>query len=62
MIENTPGAGEIGEEFFFGAEFRGMGDETAAGAARGMFDVEHLMVEDVLDGDLRHAGMIHAAI
>ena len=62
MIENTTRAGEIGEEFFFGAEFGGMGDEAAAGAARGMLDVEHFVVEDVFDGNLRDAGMIHAAI
>ena len=39
-----------------------MGDERAAGAARRMFDVQHLVVEDVLDGTLRDIGAIHAAI
>ena len=62
VVEDAAGAGEIGEEFFFGAEFGGMGEEAAAGASRGMFDVKHLVVEDVLDGDLRDGGMIHAAI
>lgn len=62
VVEDAAGAGEIGEEFFFGAEFGGMGEEAAAGAARGMFDVEHLVVEDVLDGDLWDGGMIHASI
>jgi hypothetical protein len=62
VVEDAPGAGEIGEEFFFGAEFGRMGDKAATGAACGMFDVEHLVVEDVFDGDLRDAGMIHSAI
>ncbi len=62
VVEDAAGAGEVVEEFFFGAEFGGMGDEAAAGAARGMLHVEHLMVEDVFDGDLRYAGMIHSAI
>lgn len=62
MIENAPRAGEIGKEFLFGAEFGGMGDEAAARAARGMLNVEHFVVEHVFDGNLRDAGMIHAAI
>jgi hypothetical protein len=39
-----------------------MGDEAAAGAARGVLDVEHFVVEDVLNGNLRDGGMIHPAI
>ena len=39
-----------------------MGDERAAGAARRMFDVQHLVIEDVLDSALRYIGAIHAAI
>ena len=39
-----------------------MGEEAAAGAAGGMFDVEHFVVEDVLDRDSGDGGMIHAAI
>jgi len=62
VVEDSPRASEIGEEFFFGAEFGGMGDEAATGAARGMLDVEHFVIEHVFDGDLRYAGMIHAAI
>jgi hypothetical protein len=62
VIEVAAGAGEIGKEFFFAAEFGGMGDEAAAGAARRVFYVEHFVVEDVLDGDLGHAVMIHSAI
>ena len=52
----------MGEEFFFGAEFAGVRDKRAAGAARGMFDVKHFVVEDVFDDELRDEGMIHAAI
>src|ERR1700676_5052463 len=62
MVENSAGAVEVGEEFFFGAEFGGMRDQAAAGTAGRMFDVEHLMVEDVFDGDLRNGRMIHSAI
>jgi len=51
VIEDAAGSGEIGEEFFFGAEFGGMGDEAAARTARRMFYVEHFVVEDVLDGN-----------
>lgn len=62
VVEDAAGAGEIGEEFFFCAEFGGMGEEAAAGTARGMLDVEHFVVEDVFDGDLGNGGMIHSAI
>jgi hypothetical protein len=62
MIEHAAGAVEFGEAFFFGAECGGMGDKAAAGAACGVLDVEHFVVEDVLDGNLRDGGMIHSAI
>ena len=61
-VEEFAGLGEMGKEFFFGAKFGGMGDETAAGAASGMFDVEHFVVENVFDGDLGDRGMVHAAV
>src|SRR2546426_1119512 len=61
-VEEAAGAFELGEEFFFGAEFAGVRDKRAAGAARGMFDVKHFVVEDVFDDELRDEGMIHAAI
>jgi hypothetical protein len=61
-VEETAGAVEFWEEFFLGAEFAGVGDERAAGAARGMFDVEHFVVEDIFDDELRDKRMIHAAI
>ena len=61
-IENLPSAIELLKQFFFGAEFGRVRDERAAGAARRMFDVEHFVVEDVLDGALRDGGAIHAAI
>ena len=62
VVEDSSCASEIGKEFFFGTEFGGMGNETAAGAARGVFDVEHFVIEDVFDGHLRYARMIHTAI
>ena len=52
MVEDAAGAGEIGEEFFLGAEFRGMGEERAAGPADGMLDGEQFVVKDVFDGNL----------
>ena len=39
-----------------------MGNERAAGAARGMFDVKHLVVENVFDDELWNKRMIHAAV
>ena len=39
-----------------------MRDEAAAGAPRRMFDVEHLVIENIFDGKLRHVGAVHAAI
>jgi len=61
-VEGATGAGEVGEAFFFGAEFRGMGNEAAAGAAGGMLDVKHLVEKDVFDGEARDAGAVHAAV
>ena len=39
-----------------------MRDEATAGAASGVLDVEHLVIEDVLDGELRDIGTVHAAV
>jgi len=39
-----------------------MGEEAAAGAAGGMLDVEHFVVENVFDRDSGDGGMIHTAI
>jgi len=61
-VEKAAGAVEFGEEFFFGAELAGVGDERAAGATRGMFNVEHFVIKDVFDDELRNKRMIHAAI
>ena len=62
MVQDFAGLVELGELFFFGAEFWGAGDQGAAGAAGGVLHVEHLVVEDVLDGALWDAGSVHAAI
>ena len=61
-IENLPGAIELLEQFFFGAKFGRVRNERAARSARRMFDVEHFVIEDVLDGALRNVGAVHAAI
>jgi len=62
VVQGFAGLVELGELFFLGAEFWGVGDQGAAGAAGGVFDVEHFVVEDVFDGALRDFGMIHAAV
>lgn len=61
-VEKAAGTVELRKELFFGAKFPGMRDERAAGASRGMLDVEHLVIEDVFDDELRNGRMIHAAI
>jgi hypothetical protein len=61
-IQGAAGAVEVGEEFFFGAEFAGVRDEAAPGPARGMLDVKHLVVEDVFDGVARDERTVHTAI
>lgn len=62
VVEDFARQGELIEAFFFGAKFGGMGNERAAGAARGMLDVQHLVKQDVLDDKLRDAGPVHAAV
>src|SRR5579871_4039244 len=61
-VEDFAGAVELGKLFFFGAKFGRVRDQGATGAARGVLDVEHFVVEDVLDGALRDIGAVHAAI
>ena len=61
-VEEAAGTFELGEQFFFGTEFAGVGDERTAGATRGMFDVEHFVIKDVFDDELRNMRVIHAAI
>lgn len=61
-VEDFAGFVELGELLFFGAEFWGVGDQGAAGAAGGVLDVEHLVVEDVFYGALRDIGAVHAAV
>ena len=39
-----------------------MGDQRAAGAASGMLDVEHLVVQDVFDSALRDVRVVHTAV
>src|SRR6266852_4567982 len=39
-----------------------MRNQAAAGAPRWMFYVQHLVIENVFNGELRNAGMIHAAV
>ncbi len=62
MVEDFAGQGELIEAFLFGAKFRRVGNERATGAPRGMLDVQHLVIQDVLDDKLRDAGPVHAPI
>src|SRR5580704_376439 len=62
LVEEFAGDDEVFEAFFFGAKFRGVRDEAAAGAAGGMLDVQHLVIENVLDDRLRDARAIHATV
>ena len=62
VVQGFAGLVKLGELFFFGAEFWGVGDQGTAGAARGMFDVEHLVVEDVFHGAFGNAMAVHAAV
>ena len=39
-----------------------MGDQGAAGAASGMLDMEHLVVENVRYGTFGNVGTVHATI
>jgi hypothetical protein len=62
VVEDFAGLVELGELFFFGAEFWGVGDQGAAGATGGVLDVKHLVVEDVFYGAFRDIGAVHAAV
>lgn len=50
------------EEFFFSAKFTGMGNKRAAGSARGMLDVEHLVKEHVFHDEFWNGRVIHSAV
>jgi len=48
--------------FFFGAKFGGMGDKAAAGTTRGMFDMQHFVIQDVFDDKLGNAWAVQITI
>jgi hypothetical protein len=52
---------EFGEETFFGLEFARMDAAPSGFDADGMFEVEHLVVEEVFDGAARGVGTIEDA-
>ena len=62
MVEDFAGLVELGELFFVGAEFWGVGDQGAAGAVGGVLHVEHFVVEDVFYGAFGDVGAVHAAV
>ena len=61
-VQKFSGGQELIEFLFFGTKFGRMRKQAAAGAARGMLDVQHFVIENVLDDKLRNARLIHAAI
>ena len=61
-VEDAAGASELLEALFLFAEFTGVRNERAAGAASGVLDVKHFVEENVLDGEARDLGTVHAAI
>jgi hypothetical protein len=61
-VEETAGAGEVWVALFFFAEFAGVRDKTAAGTARWMLDVKHLVEENVFDDAMRNGGTVHTAV
>jgi hypothetical protein len=52
---------EFGEETLFGLELAGVDAAAAGFDADGMFEVEHLVVEEVFDGAARSVGAIEDA-
>ena len=52
---------ELGEEAFFGLELAGVDAAAAGFDADGMFEVEHLVVEQVLDCITRRVGAVEDA-
>src|SRR5437879_6031384 len=61
-VEDAAGACGFREALLFLAKFAGMRNHAAAGAASGMFDVQHLVKQNVFHSACRNAGTIHAAI
>ncbi|MBB5338764.1 hypothetical protein [Tunturiibacter gelidoferens] len=55
------GGFELGEEALFGLELAGVDAAAAGFDADGMLEVEHLVVEEVLDGAARGVGAVEDA-
>src|SRR5207302_8398528 len=55
------GSFEVGEEALFGLELAGVDAAAAGFDADGMLEVEHLVVEEILDGAARGVGTIEDA-
>jgi hypothetical protein len=62
VVQDFAGLMELGELFFFDAEFGGVGDQRAAGATGGVLHVEHFVVQDVFHGALGDVRAVHAAV
>ena len=52
---------QLREQFFFCLEFRGVDATAAAAQPHRMFQMQHLVVNDVIDGVLWNAGMVENA-
>jgi hypothetical protein len=57
-LEEGFGGIKIGEETLFGLELAGVNAAAAGFDADGVFEVEHLVVEEVLDGAARSVGAV----
>jgi hypothetical protein len=60
-LEIRFGGVEFGEEALFGLELAGVHAAASGFDADGMLEVEHLVVEEVLDGAARGVGAIEDA-
>src|SRR5437879_3784127 len=61
-VEEAAGAFEFRKTLFFFAELARMRNECAAGSARGVLHVQHLVIQNILHDALRHAWMIEPAV
>src|SRR5215469_11887983 len=62
VVEELAGSVKVFIAFLFGTKFGRVGDEAAAGAARGMLHMQHLVVQDILYNELWNARAIHATV
>lgn len=62
VVQKLAGSVEVLVKLFFGTEFGGVRQQRATGAAGGMLDVEHLVIQDVFHDKLGNAGAVHTPV